>query len=82
MKCVYHQQVVEMEHATLSLNVLPKVDLHLDLVLQVLEYAAFLRRVAVMEQYQKIVPTSLVPQEQLVQVALLQYVSKDQMFVS
>ena len=46
----------------------------LDLVLQVLEYAAFLRGVAVMDHNQKIVPTSRVPREQLVQVALLQYV--------
>ena len=41
---------------------------------QVLEYAAFLRGVAVMDHNQKIVHTSQVPQEQLDQVVLLQFV--------
>ena len=50
------------------------VDRLLDLVLQVLEFAVFLKRVVAMEQYQKIVLTSQVHQDQLGQVALLQYV--------
>ena len=50
------------------------VDPLLDLVLQVLEFAVFLKRVVAMEQYQKIVHTSPVPQDQPGQVALLQYV--------
>jgi len=82
MRCVYHQQVVEMEHVTLSLNALPKVDPLLDLVLQVLEFAVFLKRVAVMEQYQKIVHTLQVPQDQPGQVVVSQYVSKDLMCVN
>lgn len=75
-------QVVEMEHATLSLNVLQRVDPRLDHVPQVLEFAAFLRELVGMHHNQKTVHTSQVPHELLVQVALLQYVSKDQKSVS
>ena len=50
------------------------VDPLLDLVLQVLEFVVFSKRVVAMEQYQKIVLTSQVHQDQLGQVALLQYV--------
>ena len=46
------------------------VDPLLGLVLQVLGFAVFLKRVAAMEQYQKIVLTSQVPQDQPGQVAV------------
>ena len=46
------------------------VDPLLDLVLQVLEFAVFLKKLVVMDHKQKIVHISQVPREQLVQVAL------------
>ena len=49
------------------------VDPLLDLVLQVLEFAVFLKELVVMDHNQKIAHTSQVQHEQLVQVVLLQY---------